>query len=194
MSYAASSQGKAHAGIDFAAAAQSLADKSDDALLRVCAAERAGTAYAVDGQYKPFMAEFDRARNDLVSVGDVSTESPAYYYHEGLLASYQSECLLLLKKPDEAAVRASTGLAVFNKSYVDGYALCTLHLGNSYLQTGEVEEAVQIIGSAASLAAQNRQPRLVTELYTTRARMQPWEGTQAVKDLDEWLVGAGFGV
>jgi DNA-binding XRE family transcriptional regulator/tetratricopeptide (TPR) repeat protein len=194
MSYAASSQGKAHAGIDFAAAAQSLADKSDDALLRVCAAERAGTAYAVDGQYKPFMAEFDRARNDLVSVGDVSTESPAYYYHEGLLASHQSECLLLLKQPDEAAACASTGLAVFNKSYVDGYALCALHLGNSYLQTGEVEEAVQVIGSAASLAAQNRQARLVTELYTTRARMQPWEGTQAVKDLDEWLVGAGFGV
>ncbi len=102
--------------------------------------------------------------------------------------------MLLLKKPDEAAARASTGLRVFNKSYVDGYALCTLHLGNSYLQTGEVEEAARVIGSAASLAAQNRQARLVTELYTTRARMQPWEGTQAARDLDEWLVGVGFGV
>ncbi len=194
MSYAASSQGKAHVGIDLAAAAQSLADKSDDVLLQVCAAERAGTAYAVDGQYNPFMAEFDRARNALVSVGDVSPESPAYYYHEGLLASHQSECLLLLERPQEAAIRASTGLTVFNKSYVDGYALCTLHLGNSYLQTGEVEEAVQVIGSAANLAAQNRQARLVTELRTTRARMQPWEGTQAVRDLDERLVGVGFGV
>ena len=56
MSYAASSQGKAHvahAGIDLAAAAQSLVTQTDDSLLRVCAAERAGTAYAVDGQYKP---------------------------------------------------------------------------------------------------------------------------------------------
>jgi hypothetical protein len=91
MSYAASSQGKPHAVIDFAAAAQSLADKSDDVLLRVCATERAGTAFAIDGQYKSFMAEFDRARNDLVSVGDVSPGSPAYYYHEGSLASHQSE-------------------------------------------------------------------------------------------------------
>ena len=191
MSYAASSHGQAHAGIDLAAAAQSLANKSDDVLLRVCAAERAGTAYAVDGQYKPFMAEFDRAQDYLISAGNVSPESPAYYYHEGLLASHQSECLLLLERPKEAAASASTGLRVFNKSYVDGYALCTLHLGNSYLQAGEVEEAVQVIGSAASLAAQNRQSRLVTELYTARGRMQPWEGTRAVRELDEWLVGFG---
>ena len=53
---------------------------------------------------------------------------------------------------------------------------------------------MQVVGSAASLAAQNRQARLVAKLYNTRTRMRPWEGTQAVKDLDEWLVGAGFGV
>ncbi|MGH3800607.1 MAG: hypothetical protein ACRDTD_10815 [Pseudonocardiaceae bacterium] len=172
ISYAASSQGKAHAGIDLAAAAQSLTIQTDDQLLRVCAAERAGTAYAVDGQYKLFMAEFDRAQNDLISAGDVLPESPAYYYHEGLLASHRSECLLLPKKPNEAAASARTGLTVFNKSYVDGYAL----------------------GSAASLAAQNRQTHLVKELHTARARMQPWQGTPAVKELDERLVGMGFGV
>ncbi|MGH3811979.1 MAG: helix-turn-helix domain-containing protein, partial [Pseudonocardiaceae bacterium] len=86
MSYAASSQGKAHTGIDLAAAAQSLAAQIDDPLLRVCAAERAGTAYAVDGQYKLSMTEFDRAQDNLVSAVDVLPESPAYYYHEGLLA------------------------------------------------------------------------------------------------------------
>jgi hypothetical protein len=80
---------------------------------------------------------------------------------------------------------------VFNASYVDGYALCTLHLGNSYLQNGEVEEAAQIIGNAANLAAQNRQAWLVKELHTTRARMQPWEDTQAVRKLDEWFGGGG---
>jgi hypothetical protein len=105
MSYAASSQGKAHTGIDLAAAAQGLAGKTDDVLLQVCAAERAGTAYAVDGQYESFVAEFDRVQDYFVSAEDVAPESPAYYYHEGLLASHRSECLLLLKKPNEAAVR-----------------------------------------------------------------------------------------
>jgi DNA-binding XRE family transcriptional regulator len=193
MSYAASSQGKAHTGIDLAAAAQSLAGKTDDVLLRVCAAERAGTAYAVDGQYESFVAEFDRAHDYLVSAGAVAPESPAYYYHEGLLASHRSECLLLLKNPNEAAMSARTGLTVFNMSYVDGYALCTLHLGSSYLQAGEVEEAAQVIGSAASLAAQNRQARLVKELRTARALMEPWKNTRAVRVLDERLVGVGLG-
>jgi len=189
MSYAASSQGKAHAGIDLAAAAQSLATQIDDPLLRVCAAERAGTAYAVDGQYKPCLREFDKAHEGMLSATDAPPESPAYYYHEGLLASHQSECLLLLEKPKEAAASASTGLTVFNKSYVDGYALCTLHLGNAHLQAGEIDEAARVIGSAASLAAQNRQARLVKELCTSRARMQPWQGTQAIRELDERLVG-----
>jgi hypothetical protein len=167
MSYAASSQGKAHTGIDLAVAAQSLAGKTDDVLLQVCAAERAGTAYAVDGQYEPFVAEFDRAYDYLIPAVDVSPESPAYYYHEGLLASHRSECLLLLKKPDEAAASARGGLAV---------------------------EAAQVIGSAASLAAQNRQARLVKELRTAHARMEPWRETLAVRELDERLVGVGFGV
>ncbi len=185
MSYAASSQGKAHTGIDLAAAAKSLAPKSDDVLLRVCAAERAGTAYAVDGQYKECMGEFDTAQAAFAaSVSLASPESPAYYYHEGLLASHRSECLLRLKRSDEAVVSARGGLAVFNASYVDGYALCTLYLGRAYLQAGEVEEAAQVIGSAASLAAQNRQARLVTELHTARARMEPWRETSAVRELD----------
>jgi tetratricopeptide (TPR) repeat protein len=194
MSYAASSQGKAHTGIDLAVAAQNLGGKTDDVLLRVCAAERASTAYAVDGQYKECMNEFDTAQAAFAaSTGLMSPESPAYYYHEGLLASHRSECLLLLKRPDEAAVSARSGLAVFNTSDVDGYALCMLHLGSSYLQAGEIEEAAQVIGSAASLAAQNRQARLVTELRTARARMEPWRNTQAVRQLDERLAGVGFG-
>ncbi|MGH3873970.1 MAG: helix-turn-helix transcriptional regulator [Pseudonocardiaceae bacterium] len=193
MSYAASSQGKAHTGIDLAAAALSLAHKTDDVLLRVCAAERAGTAYAVDGQHKECLDEFNTAQAAFAaSVGLVSPESPAYYYHEGLLASHRSECLLLLQKPDEAAASARSGLEVFNTSYVDGYALCTLYLGGSYLLAGEVEEAAQVIGHAVSLAARNRQPRLVKELHAARGRMEPWREMRAVKELDERLVGVGF--
>jgi tetratricopeptide (TPR) repeat protein len=193
ISYATAVQGTAHAGIDLAKAAQSLAIQTDDPLLQVCAAERAGTADAVDGQYKLCLTEFDRAREGLLSATDAPPESPAYYYHEGLLASHQSECLLLLGRPKEAAIYASAGLEVFNESYVDGYALCALHLGNARLRMGEVDEAARAIGDAAVLAAQNRQPRLVKELRTARGRMQPWQNIAAVKELDERLRGLGFG-
>ena len=101
--------------------------------------------------------------------------------------------MLLLGKPKEALAGASTGLTVFNKSYVDGYALCTLHLGNAHLQAGEIDEAARVIGNAAGLAAQNRQARLVKELRTARTRMQPWQRTQAIRALDERLARCGMG-
>ncbi|MGH3836964.1 MAG: hypothetical protein ACRDSF_14890 [Pseudonocardiaceae bacterium] len=83
--------------IDFATAAQSLA--GDDVLLQICAAERLGTAYAVDGQHKECMAEFERAQAGLESSpGQRSPEAPAYWYHEGLVAGQQSDCLLRLGK------------------------------------------------------------------------------------------------
>jgi hypothetical protein len=75
---------------------------------------------------------------------------------------------------------------------VDGYAVCTLHLGNAHLQTGEIGDAARVVGDAAGLAVQTRSARLVKELRMTRARMQPWQGTQAVSVLDDQLAACGF--
>jgi hypothetical protein len=193
MSYFASWQGNAHAGIDFAAAAQSLARQTDDALLRVCAAERAGTAHAIDGGYTACMREFEGAQAGIESsAGQASPASPAYWYHEGLIASQQSDCLLRLGKPVEAVASASTGLRLFDNSFVGSQAFCTLRLGTAHLQSGEVEEAARVIGEGALLATQNRSARLTKEVQATRAHLQPWQDTQAIRELDEWLAGMGF--
>ncbi|MGH3928109.1 MAG: hypothetical protein ACRDTT_35485, partial [Pseudonocardiaceae bacterium] len=116
MSYTASWQGKAHIGIDLAAAAQSLARKTDDALLWVNVADKAARAYATDGQYEACIAECERAQDILVSAGQVSAESPAYWLNEGLLASEKSDYLLRLGKPREAAASGSAGLELFDDS------------------------------------------------------------------------------
>jgi len=193
MSYFASWQGKGHAGIDFAAAAQSLANKTDDVLLQVCAAERAGTAYAIDGQYKDCMDEFDTARERIVSVGSVSPESPAYWYHEGLIASQQSDCLIRLGRAQEAVAKAREGLQLFDSFFVGSLAFCTLRLGIAYLHCGEIEEAARVIGDGAVLTTQNRSVRLTREVRTALARMEPWRDTQAVRELDERVVECRIG-
>jgi hypothetical protein len=54
------------------------------------------------------MDQFDKAQAGIVSIDAVSPKSPDYWYHEGLIASQQSDCLLRLGKPHEAASRAST--------------------------------------------------------------------------------------
>jgi DNA-binding XRE family transcriptional regulator len=194
MSYFASWQGKALAGIDLVASAESLLNQTDDPLMRVGVAQRAATAYATDGQYKACMVKLEKAHDSLVSAGQVSVESPLYFYNEGYLISHRSECLLRLGKPQDAAASASAGLTLYDKSFVDGYTVCTLHLGNARLQAGEIDEATRIISGVASLAAQTHSARLVKELRITRGRMQPWEDTQAVRELDERLAGVGFGV
>lgn len=192
MSYFASWQGKAPAAIDLAASAESLLHKTDDPLMRVGVAQRSATAYAIDSQYKTCMVQLERAQATLSSTGGASVESPLYFYNEGYLASHRSECLLRLRQPQEAAVSASAGLTLYDQSFVDGYAVCTLHLGNAYLQAGEIDEAAQVIGSVAVLSAQTHSARLTKEMRTTRVRMEPWRETQAVKELDERLVGVGL--
>jgi tetratricopeptide (TPR) repeat protein len=193
MSYFASWQGKAPTAIDLAVSAESLLHKTDDPLMRVGVAQRSATAYAIDSQHKTCMAKLEQAQAALLSAGHVSVESPLYFYNEGYLASHKSECLLRLGKPQEAAVGASAGLTLYDQSFVDGYAVCTLHLGTAYLQAGEIDEAAQVIGSAAALSAQTHSARLMKELCTTRVRMESWKDTQAVRELDERLVGMVLG-
>lgn len=192
-SYTVSWEGKAPVGLDLVGAAQNLLKKTDDPLMRVCVAQRTATAYAFDGQYKQCMVELDRARDGLASAGPVAAESPWYFYDEGYLASHESECLLQLGRPREAAASASSGLALYNKSFVDGHAVCTLHLGNAHLQSHDIDEAVQVISDAVSLAEQTRSARLVAQLRLIHAQMRPWQDTQAVKMLDEQLAGVGLG-
>lgn len=194
MSYFASWQGKAPVAIDFAAAAESFLPKTDDPLMQVGVAQRAATAYATDGQYDRCMERLEKAQEKLASSGQVSVESSLYFYNEGYLASHKSECLLRLRRPQEAAASATAGLALYDKSFIDGYAVCNLHLGNAYLQAGEIDEAAQVISRAATLSVQTHSARLVKELRTARNQMEPWRQTRAVRELDERLVGMRFEV
>ncbi|MGH3888945.1 MAG: hypothetical protein ACRDSZ_20715 [Pseudonocardiaceae bacterium] len=192
MSHFASRQGKAHAGIDFAAAAQNFASQTDDVLLQVCIAERFASAYGIDGQYKESMTAFDRALSGLtVPDSRRSPASPVYWFNEGLIASRQGECLLRLGKPAEAVVSAQQALQLFDHSFVRDFAFCTLHLGTARLLSGDIEEAARVIGEGAMLAARVRSVRLTREVRVARGRMEPWKDTQAVRELDERLVGAG---
>lgn len=194
MSYFASRQGKAHAGVDFAAAAQGLAGKTDDVLLQVCIAERFASAYGIDGQCRESMTAFDRALAGLaLPAGRRSPESPVYWFNEGLIASSQSDCLLRRGKPVEAAARAQQALELFDTSLVSDFAVCTLHLGTARLLSGDIEEAARVIGEGSVLAARIRSVRLAKEVRAVRGRMEPWRETSAVRELDERLVRVGFG-
>jgi tetratricopeptide (TPR) repeat protein/DNA-binding XRE family transcriptional regulator len=192
MSYAASWQGKAHSGIDLAGAARSLVGRTGDPMMPVCVATQAARAYATDGQYKVCLGEFERAQETLISAGQARVESLAYWYHEGLIASEKSDCLLRLGRLDEAVFSAQAALTLFDESYVGSLAFCMLFLSNAHLQSREIDEAARVVGDAAGLAARIRSARLVKELHATRSRMRPWQSTPAVRVLDDQLASYGL--
>lgn len=111
MSHFAFQQGKVHNALDFAAAAQNFGSQTDDHLLRACAAVEFAVAYAAAGQHMECMRDFDRAFTCLtVPASQGSPDSPVYWLHEGLVASHQSDCLLQLGRPTEAAATAERAL------------------------------------------------------------------------------------
>ncbi|MCA1605367.1 MAG: hypothetical protein LC775_07835, partial [Acidobacteria bacterium] len=167
MSHFAAKQGKAHAAIDYAAAAQNLGTKTDDHLLQACTAVEFGIAYAVDGQHKASMTELGRALTGVtLPAGQRPSESPVYWFHEGLVVSHQSDCFLRQGKPVEAAAAAERGLQLFDPSLVRALAFCTLRLGTARLLSGEVEEAARLVGEGALLAAKNRSARLIKKVQS----------------------------
>jgi len=82
-SFAAFDRANTPAALDAAAAARSLAARTGDPRLKAFAEEQAAAAYALDGQYEPYMAACDRAHNYLTTAGGPAPESPTYWVHHG---------------------------------------------------------------------------------------------------------------
>ena len=162
MSVSAEWQRKVPLVIDLAAAIRGLGliNKANDPQLQAQARERLAYAYAVDGQQDACMGELEGAKKSLsMSTRTEYPESLAYWYDEGFIISRESHCLLQLGRPQEAAVRASEGLELYNTSRVDSYAYAKLGLSAAHLQCHEIEESARVLSEATELAARNRSAR-----------------------------------
>jgi transcriptional regulator with XRE-family HTH domain len=188
-SRAAFQRGDTPAALDSAAAARSLAARTGDPRLKAWA-EQMAAAYALEGQYGPFLAACARAQEFLASSNGLTCESPAYWVHEGALDSQRSLLLGLLGKPHDALEAALTAQARFDCTYVGGYAHCQIRLGHALVLSRDISEAARVLGDAARYASLS--PRLTHELHATRALIQPWQGTLAVTTLDAQLEACGL--
>ncbi|MGH3569382.1 MAG: helix-turn-helix domain-containing protein [Pseudonocardia sp.] len=186
MSQLATWQQRPRVGIDHAVAAQRWAQRTDDLLLRAWAAATVARAYARDGQQSACLAELDTARAGIAA----ATGQPsvvAGVFDEGLHASIRGECLLQLHRPADAAQATERSLATLDRTYVRNVALTTVDLGSARLECGDLDHAAATLEQAADLAVQNRSARLAGEIHAVRARMQPWQDSGAVIQLDERL-------
>jgi len=191
MSQVAYLFGEAHTAMDTAAAARSLAARTDDPHLKALVEQRAADAYALDGQHGLCLAAYARAKEFLANDTGSAPASPAYWVHEGWLDSRLSVNLSALHRSRDAVDAASNALACSDRSYTRLYAFALVHLGAALVADREIGEAARVLGDAASLA--DISPRLTAELRAARAGMAPWQGTPAVRTLDEQLAACGIG-
>jgi transcriptional regulator with XRE-family HTH domain len=184
-SFAAFLRADTPAALDGAAAARSLAARTDDARLKALAEQMAAEAYALDGQYGPCMAASARAHDLLTTTHGGAPESPAYWVDHGMIDTNHSTLLVLLGKRQHAVEAARTALAHFDRTYVRLHAVCEVRLGHALILCNEISEATHVLGNATPHA--HLSPRLTAELHAARALLHPWNNTPAVKTLDAQL-------
>ncbi|MGH3772155.1 MAG: hypothetical protein ACRDRW_12295, partial [Pseudonocardiaceae bacterium] len=189
-SFAAFLRADTPTALDTAAAARSLAARTNDPRLKALAEQMAAAAYALDGQYGPCMSACGRAQQFLASANGCSHESLAYWVHEGELDSQRSLFLCLLDKPKQAVEAASNAQARLDRTFVCSYGHRQVRLGHALVLSKEITEATRVLSEAANHA--HLSPRLTTELHTARTMMQPWENTKIVKELDAQLEACGL--
>ncbi len=117
-SFAARLRGDTPAALDTAAAARSLAARTDDAQLKADAEVASAGAYALDGQYGPCMSASARAHDLLTTTNGNNSDSPAYWVHHGTIDGLSSTFMALLSKPQQAADAANLALAHYDPTQV----------------------------------------------------------------------------
>lgn len=193
LSHLATWRGHARVGVDHAMAAQNWASETSDPLLRAYTANVAARAYAVLGNRKACSTALDNAQEDIQGAAPQTPGgSLVYFYGQGLLAATRSRSLLQLGDYDLAEQAARESLSLTGESFVRNRAFANIYLGNAHLAAGEIEQAAQVFGDGAELAARNRSARLSQTIHRARLDMRPWGGTPAVRDLDDKLVSYGL--
>jgi len=189
MSHLATWQGKPRVGIDHAVAAQSWADRSGSAQARAYAGDVAARALAADGQWSACRQALDDERAALAQIGP--SGSPAanwwYFYDESFYWGTESECALLEGDSKRALETTAKSLQMIDSANLHDYAATLTFQSEALILEDEVDEACRILGDVARLTVVNTSRRIDQRLTVLRGRLDRWQGSQSLTDLDETL-------
>ncbi len=190
MSHSAVWQGKPRIGIDHAAAAREWANRAADMGLRAYCADIAAKAYSAAGQRDECLMALDTAETMLARTGGQQSDF-IYFYGEGAHTLNCGQCHLKLRDAERAADYAQQSLATLDPSFTRLVAFTSVNLGRAYTQSGEIDEAARLLGNAGEIAARYSSVRLIKVLRQSRAELEPWQDSSAVRTLDDHLASYG---
>jgi len=133
----------------------------------------------------------DAAHAALPAAGDDPAGS-VLFYDEAIHIGIRAGCHLELHDPQRAVDYAQQTLGNLDPSAARNKVFVTVDLGTAYLQGEEIDEAARLLGDAGEIAAGNSSARLAERLQQARARLQPWQDTTAVRELDDRLTAYGL--
>jgi len=193
LSHLATWRRQPRTGIDHALAAIGWANQTDDARLQAYAYDVAARAYAMDRQDRATHRAIEQAQVAFTNVDD-RTDTYAYFFSAGQLASTESVCYLQLGQADRGVEAAQRSLAGIDGSFVRNLALTSLRLGICHLhrEVPDIDSGAAAIADAARLAAHNRSVRLVEQLQSGWRELERWHDTPAVRAVRDQMLSYGI--
>ncbi|MEV5410569.1 hypothetical protein AB0K60_17215 [Thermopolyspora sp. NPDC052614] len=137
------------------------------------------------------MRALERSKRELSRADPGDGSSRVYFYSEATYMGAQARCLLDMGTPTPALHLATTSLATLDPALIRDVAYTHLYAARAHMQLRNIEQACEHISEAAALARRNTSPRLARSIVEDREKLNPWNNTHAVSDLDDRIRSLG---
>ncbi|SDD19493.1 helix-turn-helix domain-containing protein [Actinokineospora iranica] len=180
---------------DYGAAAATWAARTDNIVARAYASDTAACAFAAAGDADGVRRNLDETTMRLPRCGEQPLR-PIWIYNKALHTSRRGECLLTLGETNDAVQTFSGVISSYTQSAALAnprrFAFDKIQLSKAHVAAGDIDEAAQVLGSVPEALGNNRSVRFTKHVRDVRRTLAPWQGTSAVRQLDDRLHEAGL--
>jgi tetratricopeptide (TPR) repeat protein len=140
------------------------------------------------GEAKAALSALERAELGLRRAPSEDTPRFISFFDQARLAGYEGICHVRLGRPERAQAKLTEALEGLNPTDVKHRAIVITDLASAHVQKREVDEACGLAGQALAIVTEKQFAKGRQRIRDFRTRLEPWNGTRAVKDLDEQLL------
>ena len=154
-----------------------------DSGVRALLYSRAAWTFALDGDAAATARCLDHAEESVAQAQRGQTPDYAAWIDENEVAIMTGRCWSELRRPLRAVPVLETALANFSDAHARDKALYSSWLADSYIDAGEVEQAVEVVQSNLTVMGDVSSVRPRQRLAVVAARLAPHQDLPVVRDL-----------
>jgi tetratricopeptide (TPR) repeat protein len=155
--------------------------------LRAWLAAAHAEALAIAGNAGDSLRALDQADEAFQQVEPGSGPRWLGYFDQAHLVRWKGHCLVAVGQPETALAVLQEGLDSVDASFVRARAGALVDLATLHHRQGDVDATCEVLARAFQLARETQSTKNQRRIIEVRRRLRPWNGTAAVRDLDELL-------